>query len=107
MLDIPINKTDTNLHVKIQGYVDEAILATPNDGQWVDIENTNKNKPIEMTILQNRSIFSICTICSLFGFCERQQCGSMHYVYLKLKIHSKVSFDREEKEEWLRTYTNK
>lgn len=33
VLEIPVNKTDTNLHVKIQGYVDEAILSTPNDGQ--------------------------------------------------------------------------
>lgn len=33
VLEIPVNKTDRNLHVKIQGYVDEAKLSTPNDGQ--------------------------------------------------------------------------
>lgn len=32
MLEIPVNKTDSNLHIKIQGNVDEAILLTPNDG---------------------------------------------------------------------------
>lgn len=32
VLEIPINKTDSNLYIQIQGSVDEAVLLSPNDG---------------------------------------------------------------------------
>lgn len=32
VIDIPVNTTDTNLHIKIQGNVDQATLTTPIGG---------------------------------------------------------------------------
>lgn len=100
MLEIPVNKTDTNLHVKIQGYVDEAILSTPNDGQWVQLQNKKKENKYQNKQICNHNDCPNSThqyTCAFFGLCKSKIWFYVILYMLNFIFYCKLLFDRRRK----------